>query len=100
MTKQDRKEFEAWARSKNYNTSIFDDGTYVFADIQVMSDAWLAARRTQSEQVRALVEAAQDMLSGWRYIRQMHGDLHGVGWDRAQSKVESALAQLKEQDDE
>lgn len=39
-----------------------------------------------------LVEALRDMLSGWRYIRASHGDLYGVGWDRAQSKAEAALA--------
>lgn len=43
----------------------------------------------------ALLEAAQDMLSGWKYIRQNHGDLYGVGWDRAQSKVEAAIAAAK-----
>ncbi|UWX68851.1 hypothetical protein [Burkholderia gladioli] len=41
--------------------------------------------------VAELVEALRDMLSGWRYIRQSHGDLYGVGWDRAQNKAETAL---------
>lgn len=40
-----------------------------------------------------LVEALSDMLSGWRYIRQVHGDLPGVGWNRAQIKAERALEQ-------
>jgi hypothetical protein len=40
----------------------------------------------------ALREALKDMLSGWKYIRQVHGDLYGVGWDRAQKKAEDALA--------
>ena len=31
-------------------------------------------------------------LAGWRYIRCRHGDLYGVGWDRAQQKAEEALA--------
>ena len=35
--------------------------------------------------------ALQDMLSGWRYIRQTFGDLPGVGWDRAEQKAEHAL---------
>lgn len=39
-------------------------------------------------------EALKDMLSGWKYIRETHGDLYGVGWDRAQDKVERALAAL------
>jgi hypothetical protein len=38
-----------------------------------------------------LVEALKDMLSGWRYIREVHGDLYGVGWDRAQQAAEKAL---------
>ena len=39
-----------------------------------------------------LLLALKDMASGWRYIRQTHGDLPGVGWDRAQSKAEDAIA--------
>ena len=39
----------------------------------------------------ALRTALVDMLAGWRYIRQSHGDLYGVGWDRAQEKAEKAL---------
>jgi hypothetical protein len=42
--------------------------------------------------VPEVVEALQDMLSGWRYIRSVHGDLPGVGWDRAQQAAESAIA--------
>ena len=48
------------------------------------------------ENIRAaapeLLEALQDMLNGWIYIRQSHGDLYGVGWDRAQEKAEKAIA--------
>jgi len=43
-----------------------------------------------------LVEALQDMLSGWKYIREAHGDLYGVGWDRAESKAQAALAKAGE----
>ena len=39
-----------------------------------------------------LLEALRDMLDGWKYIRQSHGDLYGVGWDRAQEKAETAIA--------
>ena len=38
-----------------------------------------------------LLEALQDMLSGWKYIRDQHGDLYGVGWDRSQNKAVSAI---------
>jgi regulator of replication initiation timing len=40
-------------------------------------------------------EALRDMLSGWRYIRKTHGDLYGVGWDRAQTKAEKVLEGAK-----
>jgi uncharacterized coiled-coil DUF342 family protein len=40
-------------------------------------------------------EALQDMLSGWHYIRKVHGDLYGVGWDRAQTKAEKVLEEAK-----
>jgi len=42
-------------------------------------------------QVAELRAALRDMLSGWKYIRETHGDLYGVGWDRAQQKAEQAL---------
>jgi hypothetical protein len=44
-----------------------------------------------------LVEALRDMNEGWKYIRQVHGDLYGVGWDRAQDKADAALSKHKEQ---
>jgi hypothetical protein len=40
----------------------------------------------------ALEAALTDMLAGWKYIRRFHGDLYGVGWDRAQGKAERALS--------
>lgn len=53
-------------------------------------------RADEREEAKPLIdelrEALRDMLSGWIYIRQMHGDLYGVGWDRAQGKAEAAMA--------
>ncbi len=43
------------------------------------------------ELVERLRDALLDMGSGWRYIRQEHGDLAGVGWDRAQNAVVEAI---------
>lgn len=40
----------------------------------------------------ALVEALQDSLAGLEYIRLVHGDLSGVGWDRAISAASRALS--------
>lgn len=45
--------------------------------------------------VPQLVEAAADALAGWRYIRQHHGDLYGVGWDRVEQGLEDALRAAK-----
>lgn len=39
----------------------------------------------------ALVEALKDALAGWRYIRDHHGDLYGVGWDRVEDAAQAAL---------
>lgn len=49
----------------------------------------------EDEGRKKLVEALEDILSGWKYIRRMHGDLGGVGWDRAQTLAEQALAAAK-----
>lgn len=38
------------------------------------------------------LDALRDLHGGWKYIRSFHGDLYGVGWDRAQDKVEDAIA--------
>ena len=45
----------------------------------------------QGAEIERLRAAVADLLCGWRYIRQSHGDLYGVGWDRAQEKAEKAL---------
>ena len=39
-----------------------------------------------------LREALTDMRSGWRYIREFHGDLYGVAWDRCEQSATAALA--------
>lgn len=38
-----------------------------------------------------LLEAAQDALAGWNYIRAAHGDLYGVGWDRVEKTLSAAI---------
>jgi hypothetical protein len=42
-----------------------------------------------------LLDALKDMHGGWKYIRETHGDLYGVGWDRAQKKAEAAIAKAE-----
>ena len=34
-----------------------------------------------------------DALSGWRYIREAHGDLYGVGWDRVENRLNTQITQ-------
>jgi len=58
------------------------DARHAAAELAVKHDALVAQ----------LVEALADMAGGWAYIRGFHGDLYGVGWDRAQSKADAALA--------
>jgi GNAT superfamily N-acetyltransferase len=41
---------------------------------------------------KALEAALKDMRAGWRYIRANHGDLYGVGWDRAEQLADAALS--------
>ena len=42
-----------------------------------------------------LLAALKDMREGWRYIRQHHGDLYGVGWDRAEKAADAAIAKAQ-----
>jgi hypothetical protein len=42
------------------------------------------------------LEALEDMNCGWKYIRESHGDLYGVGWDRAQGKADDAIKALRQ----
>ena len=83
MTEQDRKEFEAWA-SGRYGLIQQDflrgvDGYYCKMT-RLAYASWLAARRSQSEQVRELVEAV-------KYARRM------MKPDTDTAYVDAALAQ-------
>jgi len=60
-------------------------------DASAEANAALIVRAVNS--YAALVEATRDALSGWRYIREHHGDLYGVGWDRVENVLIAALAQ-------
>ena len=51
-----------------------------------------AAEAVSREEVERLRNAALDALAGWRYIRQHHGDLYGVGWDRVEDALTAALS--------
>lgn len=71
--------------AKNESETIAIVARASAADPLLVNSAILAA-------APELLAALKDMLSGWRYIRAFHGDLPGVGWDRAQFAAESAIA--------
>ncbi len=78
-----------WGRSFDQ----FDEGgAKKIARIKYQGLLAAAPQPVSDDAMDALVEALEDILSGWIYIRQQHGDLYGVGWDRAQGKAEEALA--------
>jgi hypothetical protein len=45
--------------------------------------------------MRQALDALDDMYNGWRYIRESHGDLYGVGWGRAENKASAAIDALR-----
>lgn len=51
------------------------------------------------DHVDELVLALKDCSSGLRYIRQEHGELYGVGFDRAIGAADKALKRYKEKVD-
>ena len=65
---------------------------------RVAEAAWDGA--IENSAAPELLAALKDMLSGWRYIRQdaAHQSIYGVGWDRAQSAAESAIAKAEGRD--
>ena len=44
-----------------------------------------------ARQARQLEDALLDARSGLRHIREAHGDLNGVGFDRVEDKATAAL---------
>ena len=56
----------------------------------------LAIAQGQREALQEAKAAMRDMLCGWKIIRNEGGEekVYGIGWDRAQSKVEAALDKI------
>ncbi|UOD28750.1 hypothetical protein INH39_25415 [Massilia violaceinigra] len=81
------EEAAAFAESVNSHGQFIAAHIRALKSIAAPAPVQQAAPSVQAE----LVEALRDMLSGWRYIRQSHGDLYGVGWDRAENKASAAL---------
>ena len=66
--------------------------THIVADRR---DLALAADVMDGQLIAAapeLLDALQDMLAGWHYIRRHYGDLSGVGWDRCEQSSAVAIA--------
>ena len=53
---------------------------------------------TLRAEVARLRDALEDMASGWHYIRTVHGDLPGVGWDRCEQSARAALSQPEDKE--
>jgi hypothetical protein len=75
----------------------------LFLAAELEASKWLIDQQEAADELRRLhavnaelLEALKDMHSGWKYIRETHGDLYGVGWDRAQEKAEAAIAKAEE----
>ena len=63
-----------------------DDGIFVVG----ADDAEYIVRAVNAHD--ALLLAALDALSGWRYIRAVYGDMPGVGWERVEAALRDAIA--------
>ena len=74
------------------NTPETDAALYPMNQVDIVWPEFSRKLERERDEAR---EALQDMLSGWHYIRKVHGDLYGVGWDRAQAKAEKALEDEK-----
>ena len=56
----------------------------------------LAIAQWQREALQEAKAAMRDMLCGWKIIRNEGGEekIYGIGWHRAQAKVEAALDKI------
>jgi hypothetical protein len=74
----------------NYESIVgCEDEEGRYGAVRFAADACLIAAAPE------LLDALKDMHGGWKYIRETHGDLYGVGWDRAQKKAEAAIAKAE-----
>jgi hypothetical protein len=73
-------------------------GGRMYADELSDPTGWLplyTAPPDHTALLRQALDALDDMYNGWRYIRESHGDLYGVGWDRAKNKASAAIDALR-----
>lgn len=67
MTDKAREEFEAWAKTQDWNIDLLYRGGYVAWEVQFAFDAWQASRATMQE----IAEKA--FMAGW--------EASGEGWN-------------------
>jgi len=86
-------------KTKEYATVIAHSLNSAFlpsmSDMMVdpeLLDSFLERNPLPKEEHNDLLAAAKDALYGWQYIRQNHGDLYGVGWDRVEEGLAKAIA--------
>ena len=91
-----------WRRGKPpyHGNEVFgidacDGGPQLVAQVYGYSDEEMKANLRLIGAADVTLEALEDMLSGWRYIREVHGDLDGVGWDRAEQAADAAIKQAR-----
>lgn len=75
------------------------NGAPHMAPLGVMIDNFphiLAIAQEQRAVLQEAKAAMRDMLCGWKIIRYSGGEdkIYGIGWDRAQAKVEAALDKI------
>lgn len=96
IEKPDPKMISDWSIKIGDKSINFFPYVYHYADESKTSGGYVSCpeQRANATAIAALpdlLEAARDALSGWRYIRDTHGDLYGVGWDRVEEKLKAAL---------
>ena len=72
-------------------------GQYAWPEVQDTFEGWQLCEASALERAALSVDAMQDALAGWRYIRAAHVDLYGVGWDRVEEKLHQAICALAQE---
>jgi hypothetical protein len=96
-SEESRADHDAFEKRKIFCNFYTDDqgrGREFVAEARSAEDAEFIVRACNSHY--ELVEALYDMYQGWKYIRETHGDLPGVGWDRAEKKAFVALEKARQ----
>lgn len=73
---------------------ICQDGAAILKDGHPMTIEEILADVRKAHYHDQLVCVLKDALGGWRYIRDVHGDLYGVGWDRVEDAIRDILSEI------